>query len=267
MIHSGSARKNRRCQPVCHEHTSAVHRRSAAKRKNSPESFRLAASPFNQEAGGFRGQRIPCPFSGTLFQTGKLVSPFVVLRTFVLRLGTTRGAWRNGSRLPCREHRLASASFLLRPHSPSGGFVTGMSPSRHRIPLRRPQEVPALAVDFVRWVTSVEGVSPRVCCRLYRASAPPRFPRRQARFLHPETRSWWIPGQQRSFPVRYRLPKNSPARAFAPFVVELFAARFPETPRLMGPGRACRQARAPHAGQVERAGQGPEPPVQDSHPL
>lgn len=236
---------------------------------SSPERVSFGRITFHPGAGGFGDYASPLLSPARDSRQETSVSPFVVLRTFALCSGTTRSTWRNGSRLPCREHRLAPASSYSG-HTPPLRALKhrGIStPTPDTTPA--PAEVPALAMVFVRWVTSVEGVSPRAYCWMVEAPASTPFAADAKRPPISGDRNQKLPRtrQQRSFPVRCRLRSNSPARAFAPFMVELFAVGcFARTPSLTRPGSNCRQSETPHAGQVERARR-PEPPVQDSHPL
>ena len=64
--------------------------------------------------------------------------------------------------------------------------------------------------------------------------------------------------------------KRSLTYLVAPFMVELFTARFlAESPRWSDPGSACRQTEAPHASRVEETHRNgkPQPHGRDSHPL
>jgi hypothetical protein len=103
--------------------------------------------------------------------------------------------------------------------------------------------VPRFATAFARPVTSVAAVTPQAVAvrpasrrqRRLRGPSRPRFP-------PTKTEARGTPRLQ-LFPVRLRLWTDSLARAFAPFVVELFAAGdFPRTPApVKGPIPLCRQ--------------------------
>lgn len=123
-IHSGSAADNL----LMHGGVREAHlgRASSFRRQSSPalpSGTVLAAALSFQEPGMSGGPRVPHPLHpDKQFRTESPVGPFVVPGAFRSTPGTTRQRVGNGSRLPCREHRLAPASFLLRPHSLSAGF-------------------------------------------------------------------------------------------------------------------------------------------------
>ena len=94
---------------------------------------------------------------------------------------------------------------------------------------------------FVESVTLLRAKKARGCRRAFRAPAPRQFPE-DPRLPISEDRSKKRPLTHRRqlFAVRHRLRHDSPARAFAPFVVELFAVGLISPER-----RACSSARSP----------------------
>jgi hypothetical protein len=120
-------------------------------------------------------------------------------------------------------------------------------------------------MPFASWVTWLEGVIPQASGRMY--GLPPVIVSaswQNAKSGHfggqnteatpyPSTtafrRSWgqYLAPKQR---FRQRLPRHLPARAFAPFMVELFtAAGFASSPRTRSrSGFDCHQSKTPHAG-------------------
>ena len=151
---------------------------------------------------------------------------------------------------------------------PRPGFYLSPTPRLQRLTRTRPryapatkpaaEALPALVMPFASWVTWLEGVIPRASGRM--GGLPPAivsasWPNGQNwLFRGSEYRSYPLPLDHRFSPLlgqiwapkqrfRHRLPRHSPARAFAPFMVELFtAAGLTSGPRAWStPGSGCHQ--------------------------
>lgn len=212
--------KNRRCQPVCHEHTKAWHRHSAARRDQLSRASLVWPHHFPSKSRRLRGLRIPCPCPGTRFQTGTHPSALSSFSGLSSCAPVPPGAHGEAGRDCLAANTVSLPRAFYSGHTPPlralkhQGVAT---PAPDTTPA--PAEVPALAMVFVRWVTSVEGVSPRACCWVVKAPASTPFADDAERRPISGDRNQKLPRtrQQRSFPFRFRLPSISPARAFAPW--------------------------------------------------
>lgn len=169
----------------------------------------------------------------------------------------------NESRLPCREPRFTT---LPAPARSAANFYLGHTPRLLRLkytgdqPVRRGTnpggKSPSCVSHRLRRTNHVaipsywEGSSRHA--RRFRAAIVSRS--HGCGFQGTERGSIPLPVREKSFAAWQRLSSDSPASPRGPFMVELFiAAAFFGSHRAGQPGLACRQARTPHAGQVERS--------------
>ena len=180
--------------------------------------------------------------------------------------------WNTQTRRPLPCSPLADPKpgpLLLRPHSPTTAFHARriapalLPPGRPcRAPVTTPAAavVPVLVLIFSQSVTSLEGVIPRARCRMSGLPARHSFHecgndvRVALTISGGRTQKLPLTHRQEAFAFRHRLRMRSLARAFAPFMVELFAPPdLLEYPSLViGPAPAVTSRRLPTAAHVER---------------
>jgi len=166
-------------------------------RSPPPGQDRSDRSCFHPRSRHRGGRRFPRPGPGACIQTGppERFSPSALSsssgHSTYARHHPSAHEERDTTALPC--HRPAPAGFYSGHTPPLRAFNhRGVAaPAPETIPA--PAEVPAFAVDFVRPITLVAGVTRRTCRRTSDASASAQLPCPWARFRGAETRSSPLP--------------------------------------------------------------------------